>query len=196
MPHWVRHAYRLCQHAVPRWQLPPPLPAELLTGCRLSSSRYQLLNELPHGGRIAEVGTDKGQFASCILSVCNPTELHLIDLDFSALAPAVAADRRVMLHPGRSHESLAAFCDDYLDWAYIDADHSYAAVRRDAETAAPKVRPDGFLVFNDFAHIDPHLGSYGVHRAVVEFAIEHRWPFRWFAYDATGLYDVALQRPS
>jgi hypothetical protein len=56
-------------------------------------------------------------------------------------------------------------------------------------------RYGGYLVFNDFAHLDPHLGAYGVHRAVVEFAIAKDWPFAWFAYDGAGLYDVALQRP-
>jgi hypothetical protein len=196
VPNWARHLARLCRHAVPRWQPSPQVPAELLADCRVSASRFHLLSELPHGGRVTEVGTAAGIFAAQILSVCEPAELHLIDLDFSRLVPAVAADSRVILHAGRSHERLAALPDGFLDWAYIDADHSRAGVRRDAEAAAPKVRPGGFLVFNDFAHVDPLLGRYGVHCAVVEFAIEHRWPFRWFAYHPAGLYDVALQRPS
>jgi hypothetical protein len=51
------------------------------------------------------------------------------------------------------------------------------------------------LVFNDFAHIDPSLGHYGVHRAVVDFALEVRWPLRLFAFSKYALYDVALQNP-
>lgn len=66
---------------------------------------------------------------------------------------------------------------------------------RDAEAAAPKLRPGGFLVFNDFAHIDPDLGVYGVHTAVMEFVASRRWPVAWLAYGANGLYDIALQRP-
>lgn len=99
------------------------------------------------------------------------------------------------MHQGPSHAVLAGFPDATFDWIYIDADHSYAGVAQDAAAAASKVRPGGFLVFNDFAHIDPYLGSYGVHRAVVEFAVAHRWPFAWFAYEAHALYDVALRRP-
>jgi hypothetical protein len=68
-------------------------------------------------------------------------------------------------------------------------------VTRDANAAASKVKPGGFLVFNDFAHIDPFLGAYGVHRAVVHFAVTRRWSFAWFAYEPTALYDVALRRP-
>jgi len=72
---------------------------------------------------------------------------------------------------------------------------TYCGVSRDANAAATKVKPGGFLVFNDFAHIDPFLGAYGVHRAVVEFAIARRWRFARFAYEIRGLYDVALRRP-
>jgi hypothetical protein len=65
----------------------------------------------------------------------------------------------------------------------------------DARASAPKVKPGGYLVFNDFAHIDPSLGRYGVHRAVVDFALEGRWPLRLFAFSEYALYDVALQKP-
>jgi hypothetical protein len=68
-------------------------------------------------------------------------------------------------------------------------------VKRDEVAAAPKVKSGGFLVFNDFAHIDRRLGRSGVHRAAVEFATERGWPFAWWAYEGDGLYDVALRRP-
>jgi hypothetical protein len=91
------------------------------------------------------------------------------------LEPLVEQDARVQLHQGLSHEVLAIFPDAYFDWVYIDADHSYAGVTRDANAAASKVKPGGFLVFNDFAHMDPFLGAYGVHRAVVDFAVARSW---------------------
>src|SRR5262245_32077737 len=195
-PAWARHVVRLTREIVPSWAPPPALPGELFSDCRVCASRDRLLRELPKGGRVVEVGTDTGAFAARILGVCEPIELHLIDLDFSKLCQAVADDRRVTRHAGRSHERLADLANDGIDWIYIDADHSYPAVLRDAKMAVAKVRPGGFLVFNDFAHIDPFLGRYGVHRAVVEFAAVHRWPFIWLAYEPHGLYDVALRRPS
>ena len=129
------------------------------------------------------MGTYKGEFARHLLAACEPKSLHLVDLDFSLLDPTVGQDARVQRHNGLSHEVLATFPDAYFDWMYIDADHSYAGVTRDADAAAPKVKPGGFLVFNDFAHMDPFLGAYGVHRAVVDFAVARGWPFAWFAYD-------------
>lgn len=161
----------------------------------MCASRYELVAALPRGGRIAEIGTDKGEFAQHILTTCAPDSLHLIDLDFSALLPALREDARVHLHEGKSHELLATFPDEHFDWIYIDADHSYAGVTRDANVAASKVKKGGYLVFNDFAHMDPFLGAYGVHRAVVDFALSRDWEFAWFAYDPMALYDVALRRP-
>jgi Methyltransferase domain len=195
LPTGVRRLLRLGRHALVKGETSPPLPRHLARDCRFSASRYDLVQALPPRGRVAEVGTSKGDFARHILAHCDPAELHLIDLDFSLLDPAVAADPRVQKHAGQSHEALAGFPDQHFDWIYIDADHSYAGTSRDAFAAASKVRAGGYLVFNDFAHLDPYLGAYGVHRAVVEFAIGMDWPFAWFAYDGNALYDVALQRP-
>jgi hypothetical protein len=196
LPDRVRRALRIARHVLAaRQPSSANLPEALIPDCRTCASRYQLISMLPHGGHVAEVGTDRGQFSRHILARCRPSRLHLIDLDFSMLEPTLAEDARVQLHRGNSNEIIASFPDAYFDWMYIDADHSYEGVTRDANAAALKVKPGGFLVFNDFAHIDPLLGGYGVHRAVVDFAIARRWTFAFFAYDPQALYDVALQRP-
>ena len=46
----------------------------------------------------------------------------------------------------------------------------------------------------DFALVDQFLGRYGVHRAVIDFALENSWPLQYFAYSAAALYDVALRK--
>jgi hypothetical protein len=195
LPTRIRHILRLARHAVASGETSKPLPASLLAGCRLCASRNDLVAALPRGGMIAEIGTYEGEFARHILATCQPARLHLVDIDFSLLDPAIGQDTRVSLHDGLSHDVLAAFPDAHFDWIYIDADHSYDAVTRDAAAAASKVKPGGFLVFNDFAHMDPFLGAYGVHRAVVDFALARGWEFAWFAYNPMALYDVALRRP-
>jgi hypothetical protein len=195
LPRGVRQVLRLGRHIVSRPQPSAPLPTHLLAECRVCASREDLIGLLPRGGRIAEIGTQRGDFARHILATAAPAELHLIDLDFSSLAADVAADRRVVRHDGNSHLILQQFPDAHFDWIYVDADHSFAGVKRDAAAAAAKVKPGGYLVFNDFAHVDTELGAYGVHRAVVEFANERQWPFCWLAYQPNALYDVALRRP-
>jgi SAM-dependent methyltransferase len=195
LPGPVRRALRLARHVFAAPVESPPMPPALVAACRLCASREELVAQMPRGGRVAEVGVEAGAFSRRILKIAAPEMLHLIDLDLSRLDASVRGDGRVTLHEGDSAETLAAFPDDHFDWIYIDGDHSLAGVARDAEAAAAKVRPGGHLVFNDFAHVDPALGAYGVHRAVMAFAIARSWPFAWFAYERHGLYDVALKRP-
>src|SRR5947199_10650394 len=95
LPERLRHALRLTRHLVAKGRPSMAVPPELLADCRMCASRNELVNNLPRGGRVAEVGTYRGAFARHILAVCDPAELHLIDLDFSVLDPAVAADARV-----------------------------------------------------------------------------------------------------
>ena len=196
LPDFARRLARFGRHVVQKGQPSTAVPAELLADCRLCASRHELVTKLPRHARVAEVGTYRGDFAQHILAACDPSGLHLIDIDLSLLDPAVAQDRRVSVHQGLSQQMLAQFPDDHFDWIYIDGDHSYEGASGDARVAAIKVKPGGYLVFNDFAHADPYLGVYGVHRAVVEFAVTRGWKFIWWAYEPNGLYDVALQRPA
>lgn len=196
VPRGIRGPLRAVRAAFWRPVLPAPLPAELWSECRVCGSRDELVGLLPRHGRIAEIGTDTGSFARHILKTAEPRELHVIDIDLSRLDRAVATDPRVTVHRGDSATIMAGFPDASFDWIYVDGDHSLAGVARDAEAAAAKVRPDGFLVFNDFAHLDLQLGTYGVHTAVMQFAARHRWPVAWMAYAPNGLYDIALRRPS
>ena len=192
----VRRALRFGRHLLTRPAKSPALPQALVEECRVCASRTDLLRRLPHGGRVAEIGVETAAFSRVILDVAQPAELHLVDLDFSAADERVLADPRVVVSIGASHDVIASFPDGAFDWIYVDADHSYAGVSRDIAAAASKVKPGGYLVFNDFAHIDAGLGLYGVHRAVVEFAVSNNWPFAWFVYHPAALYDVALKRPS
>ncbi len=191
----LRTAYRIGQSTIVRQPLSPPVPQELLSGCRMFASRFDLIEALPRNGLVAELGTYKGDFARELLTRCEPSHLDIIDINYSLFDAAVGNDSRVTCHTGQSHTVIGTFPDEHFHWIYIDADHSYDGVCRDIAAAAPKVRPGGYVVFNDFAHIDPLMGRYGVHRAVTEFAVSNRWALSHFALHGAGLYDVALQRP-
>ena len=171
------------------------IPDSLLDGCKCVSNRVALISELTANGRVAELGTFKGEFAKHILLRSSPVELHLVDIDFSRLNPEISSDRRVVRHLGFTKDVLTKFEDGYFDWIYVDADHSYEGTLRDAKLGAPKIRRGGFLVFNDFAHLDTAYGRYGVHRAVSEFAVNMKWPLAFLAFAPSGLYDVALRKP-
>ncbi|WP_159079820.1 class I SAM-dependent methyltransferase [Methyloceanibacter sp. wino2] len=153
-----------------------------------------MLDQLPKNGVVMEVGTQRGDFARAILERATPRELRLVDINYSLFDDKDLTGDAVTRHCGMSHEVIGSFPDEHFDWIYIDADHSYEATLRDACASAPKLKPGGFLVFNDFAHIDSELGRYGVHRAVTNFALERNWRFALFAFSPDALYDVALQK--
>lgn len=194
MPNILRRTFRLIRSLSPVGEI-DQIPRELLTHCRFCSSREAMLPLLPKGGIVAELGTFRGDFARSIVKLNCPSSLHVIDIDYSAFDEVDLMIPSVTRHIGYTHESIASFPDSHFDWIYIDADHSYAACRRDAQAAAAKIKPGGYLVFNDFAHIDPWLGRYGVQRAVTEFARQECWPMAFFCYHPAGLYDVALRKP-
>jgi hypothetical protein len=173
----------------------PTIDPALLEGCIVVGNRRDLVARLPAGGVIGEIGVFKGHFSTHIRAALHPAELHLFDIDFSRVETDILSQPETRRHDGPSAKSLAACADDSFDWLYIDGDHAYAGVKADCAAAASKVKSGGYLVFNDFAILDPYLGAYGVHRAVSEFMMERRWPARFFAFERNGLYDIALQRP-
>lgn len=195
LPAPIRRAYRLALN-FRDFGSSDALPLPLLTGCVFCASREEMLGLLPKGGRVAEIGTCRGDFARQIKARIQPSELHLVDIDASRFDPSGLDGSDVVRHIGLSHEVLARFPDEFFDFIYVDADHSYEGCRRDALAAAPKVRRGGYLAFNDFAHVDPWLGRYGVHRAATEFSRSAAWPMAFFAYHPDGLYDVAFRRPA
>lgn len=177
----------------------PALSMEHMPNARLLPGREDLLRVLPKRIPIAELGTFAGESAERILAVSDPTELHLFDLDFTLFHERVPGplDPRVRLHEGDSSTMLAALPDEHFGWIYIDGDHAYEGVRKDIEVAVRKVRPDGFLVFNDYiywSHLDQF--PYGVPRAVNELCLDGGWEFAYFVFHEQMYCDAVLKRRS
>lgn len=183
------------------FQPAPPLQSGHLAGCELYPDRLAMLSTLPHGGVVAEVGVQTGAFSASILSLTRPAHLMLIDLDLGQILPLFdevlrsTPTVRIDRWEGDSAQILGALADGCLDWVYIDADHSYEAVRADALVAMTKVRPGGYLVFNDYTMYSPleHL-AYGVIHVVHELCLDHGYHIVKLALHPFGYYDVALAR--
>lgn len=183
----------------PDWEktfLPiPRLESHHMRDAKLVPSREVLLELLPKGGVVGELGTDFGHFAKGIHDVIRPVELHLFDLTFekfnrAGLLPADA----VRKHLGDSATNLSAFPDGYFDWLYIDGDHSYEGVKRDIEQAVRKIKPSGFLVFNDFTYWCPLTATpFGVAEAVCELCLSRDWEIFYFTLHPWMYCDVAVR---
>lgn len=88
-------------------------------------------------------------------------------------ATAFAADRRTMLQM-TSLEASRRFEVDSLDFAIIDADHTYDAVLQDLQSWWPKLRSGGLLLGTNLGHRRDRRGTWGISRAVDTFLKEHR----------------------
>ena len=178
----------------------PPLTPELCERCVVVPRREDVLKVLPKGGRCIEVGVESGDFSRSILDLCRPETLLLIDLDLARhqVANRFAAEREsglVSLHEGDSADFLATLPDAAFDMIYIDGDHTYRGVKRDIECARTKVKPGGYLVFNDYTFWSACEGMpYGVMHAVNELCLEDGWELRYLALGECGYFDVALGR--
>lgn len=119
--------------------------------------------------RGAELGLGKGHLFERLLSSC--PSLYLIGVDHFArpdrrrLVLEIAArypDRCEILAEPTTAAALHV-PDDSLDFVFIDAGHSYEAVRDDIAAWAPKVRKHGWLGGHDY-----HPEHVGVRQAVDE----------------------------
>jgi len=178
----------------------PSLPQELIENCRIYSDRYKLLESLPRQGVVAEVGTDRGDFAARIMAVTQPRTFHVFELDIGRINPdnisSHVADGTCQLHVGDSSEKLRVLPDQSFDWIYIDGDHSEEGVKRDIEAAARKIKPGGLMIFNDYAVWSViSMRRCGVAKAANEFAIANEWPLIGFAFHSTMYCNAAFRKP-
>lgn len=181
----------------------PPLPMLMeqhLEHCRVLPSRESILRRMPVGGIAAEVGVQTGGFSQAILDICRPSKLHLIDFDLQRFAihdkfKSEIDAGIVCLHEGYSSSVLQEFTEEYFDFVYIDANHTYAVVKRDIELAKLKIKADGVLLFNDYTYWSPtECMRYGVIQAVNELCLEEDWEVIYFALEPYMYCDVAVRR--
>lgn len=199
----------------------PKLPGHLLRHARLLPDRLDILPLLPKGGVVVEVGVGFGHFSEWLIELCAPRRFIAIDLFELHRLPRMWGRRmeewlggkdhytfycekfRPLIEAGRmeviradSAEALASLPENSVDVLYLDADHTYEAVRRDLAAAAPRIRPEGVLIANDYTMVEVGLSHapYGVIHAVNEFMIAENWEMIYFAFQSHMYCDVALRR--
>ena len=172
----------------------------------LPMTRQELLEYLPKGGVVAEIGVLQGDFSKLILKHAQPTRLHLIDpwahqeRDDYAHDPANRADSdhdrlfrkvektfrrrikagQVALHRDFSNTVAPTFDDGYFDWIYIDGLHTYEGVMDDLGRFDSKMKEGGFILGHDFTNQEnAREMNFGVVEAVEEFV--GRTPYEFLA---------------
>lgn len=133
-----------------------------------SQNNHYTLKYINKGDICAEVGVWEGDLTFEILKR-NPLKLHLIDpwknqdvidrcysrvgqekLDkiYEKVSNEFGKLSNVEIH--REFSTNVSFSTQYFDWVYIDADHSYDAVKKDLEFYYPLMKKGGYLCGDDY----------------------------------------------
>jgi hypothetical protein len=199
------------------------LPEHLVANARLLPDRDAILPLLPKHKVFAEVGVALGGFSDQIIRVCEPERFIAIDLFDLHRMPEfwgqptkqlfsgdthgefyrkrfadLIAHGRITVLPGDSKMVLAKLDDASIDIIYVDAEHTYEAVKSELAVIRRKIKDDGYIIMNDYIMNEAGLsnGAYGVIQATNEFMIAENWELIYFAFQSYMYCDVVLRKAS
>lgn len=135
----------------------------------------------------AEVGVLRGENAKEILNFLNIEQLILVDTwkdyvdylsggtetglekNYEEVKNKFSSNDKVKIIRDYSVNAANIFKDEYFDFIYLDADHSYNEVKKDLDIWFPKLKKFGVMCGDDYGH----PSGVGVIQAVTQFAFEH-----------------------
>ena len=178
-----------------------------IKNAKLLTTREELLELLPKGGIVAELGVDEGEFSKSILGINKPKKLHLVDFWGSK---RYNQDKRrkvetrfkknieannLEINLGLSTEVVKGFQDNYFDWIYIDTSHSYKTTIEELELYRSKIKSNGFIAGHDY--VMGHWNGmvrYGVIEAVYEFCVKYNWEIIFLTTELNESLSFAIKR--
>jgi hypothetical protein len=194
------------------------LPKDKMPNCRVLPSRDDVLDLLPKGGIVAELGVAFGDFSEKIFSKLSPKEFYAIDVFWLKQGDILMGrndfqesnmnqydyihnrfkkeikEGRFFIKQGYSWDSLSQFDNDYFDYIYVDAGHDYESVSKDISVILQKIKNNGIVQFNDYLLFnEAGCMPYGVVRAVDELLLSGNHEMIYFALQNAGFHDVVLK---
>lgn len=182
-----------------------------LEGSMVLCSRYEALERLPKGGRVAEIGVAYGDFSNEILTRMEPEKFYAVDLfcesigfwdnglfkKFQTTHYEWYSDRfsdyirsgKLVMEKGFSWDVMGKFPDHYFDYIYLDAAHDYASVEKDISQIVVKIKQGGIVQFNDYTFQE----GYGVIPAVNKMIKETGAKVLYYCLSPNGYTDLVVQ---
>jgi hypothetical protein len=170
----------------------------------MEAQYLELLDATPEGGTLVELGCYKGKSTSFIgveihkrkrdinffavdsfQGATNSTDVNEIkayegisEIEESYTYNVSLIGNKIKTIKALSHDSANLFKDGSVDCLFIDAGHSYEAVKKDIKAWLPKMKHNGIMAGHDF-----HAWE-GVNKAVTEeFGTPHKVENDcWFIY--------------
>ncbi len=140
-----------------------------------------------------EIGVFWGEFSEHLLKNTNIITLYGLDIyrnvgEIERITKQYSG--RFVFIDGRSPEYSKKFEDNFFDFIYIDAQHTYEAVKTDLESWYPKLKKNGLLFGDDYLLAHDHTESkFGVVEAVNEFCENKNIEFFVTGLESTKIED-------
>ena len=165
-----------------------------------SDKRAYILEQLKKNCIIIEVGVWQGEFSNKIYNICSPKKLVLVDSwtydeQVRGCAPQVDGKeplsqkffddaknktyskfknvKEVLILDQNSINASSNYNDNYFDYIYLDAEHTYQAVSNDLDIWYPKLKING-VFFGDDYYWREEDGSLSLHKAYQDFISKHQ----------------------
>ena len=170
----------------------------------INTYRHFFNDKVPVNGRVAEIGCFRGRSLCSVADIIKTKNIEVIAID--SFTGAIGIENQYkgqeeevkrqfldnmkkfgldpkLLHMS-SHEASNQFEDNYFDMVFIDAEHTYEAVKQDIQDWYPKVKRGGFLAGHDreFPGVTKALGEEFGH------LVQTNGYNMWF-YDKPRVYD-------
>lgn len=151
---------------------------------------------------ICEIGVMNGQWAQKMYA-CNPKEMYLIDcwksqdkilykdknnksneineVRYNTVINLFRDNRNVTIIRKMSEDAVNDFEDEFFDFIYIDANHSYKNVLQDLNIWYPKIKINGWCSGHDLNT------QHGVKDAVIKFTNDHDLKFNCLSRNSFGI---------
>ena len=173
------------------------LPQNSMNSAKLFPNREIMLSELILDGfRIIEVGSQEGKFAEFLARVKPNVSLIAIDIYTGLIKErgVLTGMNNVQVLEGDSSSILNALSPKF-DLIYIDGDHAYDGVKKDATSADFLLEINGLMVFNDYTPWS-YLEQipYGIPQVVHELVESECYEIVGFAFHPWGYHDIALRK--
>ncbi len=103
-----------------------------------------------------------------------------LDEQYNYFQTLVADKPFVKIYRDYSYNTVREFPDEYFDFVFIDADHTYEGCKRDILDWYPKIKRGGVLCGHDYVHrrapTSKGIITFGVIEAVDEWVVGNKIP--------------------
>lgn len=167
---------------------------ENISNTKVLLNREEILEKMPKGGVMAEVGVAYGDFSLEMIRICKPKKIYCIDIwemeerwsRFNENMKEYIDSGLVEVMKGDSIDMLRKIPDGSLDFVYIDAMHDYEHPRRELNICKDKIKKNGFISGDDYVVLnifEKPIMQYGVVNAVNEFMVNEHFEMIYLTLD-------------